>query len=435
MQRKGIETSLAERKVIQERSQAGENDRQIAQRMGCSVWTVRKWRRRGQQHGAAGLVTKRGRPPSGALSSYGGAMQQQIQQMREAHPGWGAITMRIELQRAAKDSPLPSRARIAAYLKEQGKVRGYHRHRAVTPEAKPQAREVHEVWEMDAAGEEDLPGLGNVSLINISDVVSRVKVGCIAYQGRESTLSSTEYQAALRQVFTEYGLPQVMSLDHGPAFFDNTCPSPFPTRLHLWLVALGVRVYFITKAPPLEHAIIERSHPTLHGQIAQTQPWESLAQLQQVCDQRRQFLNQDYPSVTFHQHAPYQVFPQARHTPRPYRREWEADMLDMQRVYQLLQCGCWYRNSNAQGCFSLGRQRFNMGHACGKTTLTIHFDAKSCEFVCQAPGSDTPRRFTPTCLSKAILMDETDLITALLPYQPSLPFAFQPMHLSALVPR
>lgn len=193
-------------------------------------------------------------------------------------------------------------------------------------------------------------------------------------------------------------------------------------------MALGVGV------SPLEHAVIERDHPTLHGQIAQDQPWESLAQLQQVCDQRCHFLNQEYPSATFQQRAPLQVFPTAQFTPRPYRREREADMLDLARVYQLLQSGCWYRHSNAQGCFSLGRQRFNMGYACGKTTLTIHFDANTCEFVCQAPGSDPPRRFAPTNLSKAMLMGETDLVATLSPYQLSLPFAFQPVPQLSLAP-
>ena len=44
-------------------------DAQIAQVMGCSVWTVRKWRRAYQHAGRAGLVPHMGRPARGSLAS------------------------------------------------------------------------------------------------------------------------------------------------------------------------------------------------------------------------------------------------------------------------------------------------------------------------------------------------------------------------------
>jgi hypothetical protein len=52
------------------------------------------------------------------------------------------------------------------------------------------------------------------------------------------------YQLVLRRAFLATGLPRQISFDRGAVFFDNTTTSPFPTRLHLWLLALGVEVSF-----------------------------------------------------------------------------------------------------------------------------------------------------------------------------------------------
>ena len=62
-------TTIAERVTILERASAGETDSMIAASLGCSIWTIRKWRRRGQHQGRAGLTPHRGRPTTGFLST------------------------------------------------------------------------------------------------------------------------------------------------------------------------------------------------------------------------------------------------------------------------------------------------------------------------------------------------------------------------------
>ena len=74
-------------------------------------------------------------------------------------------------------------------------------------------------------------GVGKVSLITIVDVVSRLKAE--SYPSLETTNPAlSDYQLSLRRAFLTYGFPQVLTLDHGTVFYDNTTPSPFPTRLH-----------------------------------------------------------------------------------------------------------------------------------------------------------------------------------------------------------
>jgi hypothetical protein len=86
-------------------------------------------------------------------------------------------------------------------------------------------------------------GVVKVSLISSVDVVSRLKAE--SYPSEDSTNPALpDSQLTLRRAFLTYGLPQVITLDHGTVFYDHTTPSPFPTKLHLWLLALGVQVRF-----------------------------------------------------------------------------------------------------------------------------------------------------------------------------------------------
>ena len=77
----------------------------------------------------------------------------------------------------------------------------------------------------------EVDGVGNVSLITIIDLVSRLKVE--SYPCLDTTNPPLEaYLLLLRRAFLTTGLPRRISFDHGTVFYDNTSPSPFPTRLY-----------------------------------------------------------------------------------------------------------------------------------------------------------------------------------------------------------
>lgn len=151
-----------------------------------SVETVRKWRRKYARQGRSGLVSQRGRPASGALGQFSQALRDMLKDMHEKQPGWGAQTLRIELELDPQYDgvQLPSRSRIAAFLKEKGWSRHYNRHSHLPEAVAVKAHTVHEEWELDAQGEQEVGGLGKVSLINIGDVVSRLKVDSFACLAR-----------------------------------------------------------------------------------------------------------------------------------------------------------------------------------------------------------------------------------------------------------
>ena len=116
MLRRGQTTTFQERLDISERAAAGQSDSDSAAVLGCSVWTVRKWRRRGQHQGRSGLSSQMGRPRTGPLSTFSTGMRDAIMQMRRTHPGWGPTTLLAELRVDPRwaEHPLPSRSRIAA---------------------------------------------------------------------------------------------------------------------------------------------------------------------------------------------------------------------------------------------------------------------------------------------------------------------------------
>lgn len=414
--------SYEERWACAQAAQTGITDRQQAQATGWSVAAVRKWRRAYQQRGAAGLAPVMGRPARGALSAFPARVRQELSRLRAAHPGWGPLTLLEELrqQPALAGEALPSRARIAAYLQAQGLARRYQRHNEMPAPSPPRACQPHDEWEMDAQGRQPVAELGLVSIVNLADVVSHLKTGSYAHLWQRG-LSGADYQLDLRCSFLHFGLPLRISLDHESAFYDNTSLSPFPTRLILWLVALGVAVVFIQKAPPLAHAQIERGHQTISAQAVTGQDWADLGALGHGLDQRCRFLNTRYPSRSLGGHAPLEVFPEAGHSGRAYRPEWEEQLLDLHRMDTFLAQGRWFRETNLHGEFWLGMQRYNVGRAGAYTTQELTFDPLPREFIAKTVGTDHIQRFVAKGLSKMDLMGELFPLTHFPTYQLALP--------------
>ena len=424
MVQRGQQTTLAERIEIGERWEAGQTDPEIALAVGRSCWTVRKWRRKYQREGRPGLGSRMGRPANGALGQYPAQIRDTIRQMREDHPGWGATTILTELEigRRFAGQKLPSRPRIAAFLKQEGFTRAYERHSDLPQPAASSVQEPHEEWEVDAQGVIQVPGLGAVTLINIADLFSRLKVDSLPCM-HTSHPNTADYQLVLRRAFLEYGLPLRISLDHDSVFFDNVCPSPFPTALHLWLIALGIEVRFIEQPPPAEHSVIERTHQTITQQAIAGRTFTDAASLQKRLSERLEFLNLHFPCRSLGDRAPLMVYPEARHSGQTYRLEWEETMLDVQRVYDYLSLGRWFRRTGSLGQISLGAQRYGVGKDFREQTMEITFDPQTREIVCLPADARKKIRLPIRGLATSDLMGELHPLNTLPAYQLALPFS------------
>ncbi len=187
MHPRGQTTSFQVRLEIMEQASAGLNDTQIATALGCSVWTVRKWRRRSLKLGRVGLASRMGRPPTGPVSTFPNELKEAILHLRTLHSGWGPNTLLTALKMDAYwcDQPLPSRAQIARLLKQTGLTRRYQPHHDLLQPPRTEPHTPHEEWQMDAQGVMRVEGVGKVSLINLVDVVSRLKAE--SYPSLETT--------------------------------------------------------------------------------------------------------------------------------------------------------------------------------------------------------------------------------------------------------
>ncbi|MCP4544630.1 MAG: transposase family protein [Chloroflexi bacterium] len=178
-------------------------------------------------------------------------------------------------------------------------TRSYERHSELPQPARRVTSAPHERWEMDSRGQERVPDVGIVALVNLIDDLSKVKIRsypCIVGQKRTTRRPRTEdYQLVLRLAFTEWGLPDRIGVDHDSVFYDNTCKSPFPTRFHLWLLALGVDLAFGRPGQPTDQATVERSHQTWAWQALKGQIFSGWDQLYAYLEQRRHFLNHCLP--------------------------------------------------------------------------------------------------------------------------------------------
>jgi transposase InsO family protein len=413
-------TSYEQRVAIGELAHAGRTDREIGQMLRLSPSVVRKWRRRGKL-GAGGLISHMGRPARGPLGSWAAAVPAKLVQLRTAHPGWGPLTLQAEL--ACPPHGLgprrPGRTQIAAFLKAQHLVRA-HPPRVARPEPPAPGAGPHAEWQMDALGVQTLPNGTAVVVINIGDPFTRLLTESLAcLQVRKASLP--DYQCALRRAFWRFGLPTSLSLDHDSVFCDPTSTTPYPTRLHLWLLALGITVRFIAVARPTQHGFIERTHQTVIHQVLDDGHLPA-ANLQATLDARGHFMNTTYPNRAIGGQPPLAAFPSAAHTARAYTPEAEPHLLDPQPVYAYLAAGHWQRRVTERGQFELGGYRYGLGQGWGQPVVQLTFDPQTQELVAQTLDTRQTRRLPAQGLTPADWAGELPL-DRLPSYQLSLPIS------------
>lgn len=334
-----------------------------------------------------------GRPVKGILSTYPESLRKQIKNWREAHPGWGAKTIKAEFHASQswQNEAIPSVASIARYLKQEGLTRSYERHRDL-PQMPVQAEfRSHKLWEMDAKGYQKVEDIGYVSLINLNDRGSHTRLlSYPCWVGRECWQrhpDTEDYQCSLRLAFSRWGLPQAIQVDHGSVFIDNKSKSPFPTRLHLWLLSLGINLQFGRTGQPRDQAMTERSHQLWDAQCLQGQAYQDWQHLYHSLQTRRDFLNQHLGCRSLANQAPLQAKPDAQHSGRSYRPEWEQDLLDLTPVWHYLQQGLWYRKVAQAGTITLAQQVYYVGHTYAKQQVEITFDlASKCLLIHDSKG-------------------------------------------------
>lgn len=421
-------TTLQERTRILEWAQAGMTNQEIATEMKLSPYTVRKWRRRHRQGGRAALASTLGRPPTGAMTTFSASVRQTLLRWRKDHPGWGAKTLHAQLEDdlPTKRQRLPSPATIGRLLKAEHLTRGYHHHRAL-PQPKTEAvTKVHQRWQLDAKGNEDVPDLGTVALINLSDTFSRARLlsfPCLLDrpQGHPTT---EDYQLVLRLAFSHWGLPEELQVDHESVFVDTTSQSPYPTRLHLWLLALGVDLVFAEGRPPNAQALIERSHQLWQRQVVDGQHFRTWSGFFEALLARRAFLNGHLPCASLDEQPPLVAYPEAAHSGRWYRPEIEYDLLSLDRVDAYLAKGRWYRLASKDATVRLGGQVYYVGVGHRRVPLEVVYAASQRQLLFQDETGAVVAARPIKGFDRATLLGELEPYVRLPSFQLQFPFSW-----------
>lgn len=424
-------TSLQDRVMIMDLAASGLSDGVIAERLGWSLATVRKWRRRGQRQGRSGLVSRMGRPAHGALSSFARDVRAALQTWRQAHPRWGAQTLVVQAGQATDlgGQRLPKRATVARWLQQQGLTRRYQPHRELPVPVAGAAQAAHEAWELDAYGAIPVPAVGIISLLDLNDCFSHVKLlsfPCWVGEQRVTRHPDTDdYLLALRLAFADWGLPSQLRVDRDSVYFDNVSKSPFPTRLHLFLLGLGIALVVGPPHQPRKRAITERSHQTWDQQVLTGQQFADWDALWQALRTRRDFMNQYLPCHGCDDLPPLVAHPQATWPRRPYAPDQEAALFDVERIYAYLSSGQWFRKASNVGVVTLGDLHYGLGQTWAKHEVQITFEPADRRLVFLDQDGQRIERRPIKGISYPELAGDLGRLLELHPYQLALPLAWQ----------
>jgi hypothetical protein len=114
--------------------------------------------------------------------------------------------------------------------------------------------------------------------------------------------------------------------------------------------------------------------------------------------------------------APLQAYPDAVHSGRHYRPEWEAELLNLNRVYQYLATCCWFRLVKADSCLTLGGIDYDIGKPLRGQALEVRFDPQYTVFLANVIGTNKTIALPPQGITVPELIGELHHFLALPTY-------------------
>ncbi len=377
--------SAAERERIYRGKLQGKTLAELAQELQCSIVCVRKWWR----HARPGELPsrqsqRRGAPATGVLGRCTPLVRQAALRLKQRHPGWGPARVRVELARVPElhGYHLPGRSRLAAFFKHAcPECVAQRRPRPQPSVAPPRAQAVHEVWELDVQEGIRLADGQIAAICNVREPVGAAMIASRAFAVQTAQhwrkLTWQEDRQVLRSAFAEWHmLPDAVQTDNELGLA-GSADDPFPGRLTLWLVGLGVEHRLIRPHCPTDQAHVERNHRTLDGFACDPAGLRNLTTLQQTLDASREIYNTAFPcrASDCAGRPPLSAHPELRQPRRPYEPTWELTLFDLSRVDRFLAGFTFQRKVNSVGRLSLGRQMYPVGRPWAGQTVTVRFDA------------------------------------------------------------
>jgi len=388
-------TTIAQRRGMISLVEEGYTHAAIADQVGVSFWTARKWIRIGKRCGKENLASCYGRPTTGPLAGYDPMVRYVALRLKRQHPKWGAeyVLKKLGEKRSLQGKKLPSATTIWRYWRSFGD--------RLFPKRDPSKSEIspsdtpHGVWQMDAKESMQIPGVGLVSFNQARDEFGRVTVMHRVHAEPERArqlarlTSETAFQDC-RIAFSEWGMPEAIQTDRDTIYVDSG-KSPFPNRIVLWWVGLGIEHRLIPRRTPKRNGTVERSHRTLKERTLENQKFESADELQKQVNADWHELNHECPSRArgCNGKPPLVAHPELLTSPRPYRPEWELELFDLKRVDDYLADFSWTRTCTSVGQLRMRKMRYSLGYAWAYQHVSVYFDPEDRQFVFTQIRSET----------------------------------------------
>jgi transposase InsO family protein len=287
---------------------------ELCRKYGISRKTGYKWVGRFLAGCELGDRSRRPRNSPMAVSAW---LEDAIVMARRQRPRWGPRKLRAALLRANPGSALPSASTFALIFKRNGLVIPRRRRRRTPPSSVPLAHATgpNAVWCMDFKGD-FLVGRSRCYPLTVMDAYSRFLIACIALPDTRAAGA----RRALRDVFEQFGLPQVIRSDNGSPFASKA-PAGL-SELSVWWLKLGIRHERIAPGKPQQNGRHERMHLTLKLDTAMPPRGSRRAQ-QRAFDHFRQQYNEERPHEALGNRVPAEFFElSARRLPDPH---WGRD--------------------------------------------------------------------------------------------------------------
>lgn len=273
----------------------------LCRQFGISRKTGYKWLARA----ATGQpLTDRSRRPHTSPRQIAPDLEAQVLALREQHPAWGGRKLHHRLVAAGVDA-VPAPSTITDVLRRAGML-------AVPPPQPVLRRFAHPepnlLWQMDFLGHQPLRQ-GRVHPWSLLDDHSRCALDLVACPNEQRGT----VQAALTDVFRQYGLPQAILCDNGSPW--GAAGLGGITRLEAWLLRLGVEPWQGQPDHPQTQGKVERFHRTVAADVFAPQRPSTLAEAQARFNAFRTNYNQERP----HEALAYLVPASASQpSPRPF---------------------------------------------------------------------------------------------------------------------
>jgi transposase InsO family protein len=381
------QTTPEERSEYYRRNVRGETYEQIAAECNVSMECVRYWCRK--QKRGQGVHSHWHIPTRGELSQFDDRVRQRIVELRDTHPRWGPVSIRIQLalEEAFADQVLPAPASIGRFL------HSFPRYRRQTKPKRARAigvplTQTHQRWQIDFKSYIRLGNGQTVQLHDVSDPFSGAHLAARVYRAASPNsrrVPLEDVRATLRVSFSEWAtLPDEIQTD-GEPILAGKAGEDYPTLFRLWLVGLGVTYRVITPGKPTQNGSVERDHRTTHDYTLVGPTYADLDQLQHQLDADRRLLNEVYPSRAkgCAGQPPLQAHPELRTPRHAYHPELEREWFDLRRVDAFLATQHWERRVSKTGQITLGGQHayYTLSRQYAGQIVQITFDPVDRTFV------------------------------------------------------